>query len=149
VKLLSTDNLSVYNGLMTTYIDLMTIYIGLMTIYIHLIRVYGGRAFIYGAPESCGSVLKAFDCVPKPFDYPQMTIYFTPKPSQWHREAFYMTLLSGYKHHKSNYMNPKRSGSCPMASDIRLKPFDRSPEPSVVHFTFSELASPIPTPGFS
>lgn len=134
---MSTDNLSVsdgliatYIGLMTTYNGLMTTYIDLMTIYIHLIRIYSGRAFIYSAPESCGILLKALDCVPKLSDWRPMMIYFSPKPSQWHRETFYMTLLSGYRHLKSTYMNPKRSGSCPMASDIRLKPFYRRPEPS-------------------
>ena len=138
---MSTDNLSICNdlitiyiGLMTIYIGLMAIYIGLMTIYIHLICIYSGRAFIYGSPESCSSILKAFDCVPKPSDWRQMTIYIGPKPSQWHREPHRNTLLSVYTYHKPIYTNPKRSGSCPKASDIRLKPFDRSPEPSAQLF---------------
>ena len=48
-----------------------------------------------------------------------------------------MKLLSGYKHQKPNYTHPKRSGSCPKASDIRLKPYDRSPEPSAQLFVSS------------
>ena len=83
------------------------------------------------------SILKAFDCVPKPSGWRKKTIELSPKPSQWHREPYRMTLLSVYTNHKPIYTNPKRSGSCPKASDILLKPFDRSPEPSAQLFAYN------------